>query len=109
MNLREIDRLIAEKVFGWTVLEGAAVVEHEREARTIGSSSDPADSSRWHNRRIWIDAKGQKQACEECGTLPRYSAEPEAAKLLREELSRQGWNYSLGRYGHIPALFTFEV
>ena len=94
MNRQEANERIAEKVFSWKRLEGAQIVEHERVMRS-GSERAPDDSSRWHNRRMWIDDKGSKMACEECGDLPDYFGSADASKALRDKLAER-WNYLLG-------------
>ncbi len=75
---RELDVMIAEHVFGWQPVSGDDVPAYY----TPPGSLEP------HRKRVWL-LDGKTMACQECGTLPEFSASiekfPEIAEVLRKE------------------------
>lgn len=63
---RELDALVAEKVFGLQRVSGAAVPQKHY----------PVDSQ---FQEAWVDAEGQRVFCKHCGDMPAYSTEIAAA------------------------------
>lgn len=79
--MEERNAQVAERVLGWRAVTDLAELD-----RLEGASH-----KRFHRRRIWYDAKDERQACEECGTMPQFWSELEAAWAVWLRLIEQGY------------------
>lgn len=81
---REIDALIAEKVFGRTHLVGAMVPDffiHRGEPEA--------------QQEVWTSSDHREWWCRSCGTLPSFSSDIAAAWTIVEKMRERGFSCEL--------------
>lgn len=88
MNDRQIDALIAEKVFGWQRLSA------DEAYKWTMSQPAPPPARNACRAPAWI-FDGNMMACEGCGSLPEFTANPGDSQRLREKLAERFTYYSL--------------
>jgi hypothetical protein len=103
-----MDREIAEKVTHvepellWNALT-------DDETATCCSFDSKQEGDEWLARKLKDYPAYSQYHIGAWKRYPAYSTSPVASDQLLEALSRMGWNYDIGRFGSIPALFTVQL